>query len=258
MDESQEQLPQTRQFWVWLTIFGSMFATGLFIIFQSLGWGIFDTVVGLVGLIVLIRDRFIKTFTGIPFRTPLFILACVAISVSVGHIASEITVTQNAVRDYVLPRHISEQQSTDLRNYLAKREVSSVIVRVNTHDAEAREYAAEISNSLKQANWDATFQPADTSEGSANAPNTLNDGLCIDVLGVNTGPPDPKHDPAAVLNDALRAAQIDRNCGGSVAAGNYQLFLAVGHRPLKIGDQRPALFKLGQWIMQLSQRFQSG
>jgi hypothetical protein len=216
MDNGQEKLPQTRQFWVWLTIFGSMFATGLFIIFQSLGWGIFHTVVGLAGLSVLIRDRFIKTFTGIRFRTPLFISACVAVSISVGHVASEITATQNAVRDYVLPRHITEQQSNDLRDYLAKHEVHPITVRVNVHDAEAREYAAQIFSALKQANWAATFETSETSEGIPNAPNTLTDGLCIDVLGLNAGRPDPKHDPAQLLSEALRAAQIDTNCSGGV------------------------------------------
>jgi hypothetical protein len=44
---------------------------------------------------------------------------------------------------------------------------------------------------------------------------------------------------------------ILKKCGGSVSAGDYKLFLVVGHRPLKIGDQVPMLSKVARWIERL-------
>jgi hypothetical protein len=41
-------------------------------------------------------------------------------------------------------------------------------------------------------------------------PNTLNDGLCVDVMGSNAGPADPKHDPRQLLEDALQVAHIEK------------------------------------------------
>jgi hypothetical protein len=119
-------------------------------------------------------------------------------------------------------------------------------VKVFPLDGEAREYAGQLSNALNRANWDATF---DTS----GQPNSA-EGLCINTTGENVNPKpfDAKHDPKTLLQQALTAADIRVNCGASSGAGEYKLYLLVGHRPVVVGDQEPLLSKVGRWIAGLS------
>jgi len=77
--------------------------------------------------------------------------------------------------------------------------------------------------------------------------------MCIHVEGLNAGNPDPKHDPQMLLQEALRAANIESNCGGGSGDGNYKPFILVGRRPVVVGDRGPILGKLGRWIMRLGQ-----
>jgi hypothetical protein len=146
---------------------------------------------------------------------------------------------------YLMPRAVTQKQVDDLRDYLSHRDKYAVSVKVNPLDAEAREYGAQLFNALNGANWDASF---DTSGGD---PNTLNDGLCINVIGTNANPYDPKHDPATILQQAFAAARIVANCSGGAGAGNYKLYVLVGHRPLAFGDNAPLLVRVGCWLMNL-------
>jgi hypothetical protein len=240
-------MEQERLFWVLLTIFGTVFATGLFVIFENFRWGLIEVIFGLVGLIWLVRDHLVS-LSVVPVKTPLLILACVGVSIFIGHSISRMVAIQGAVAKYVLPRVLTEKQARALQEYLAKREPHPVIVKVNPLDSEATEYASQILNALKQTNWDVTF-----STSSAD-PNTLNNGLSILVVGSNAGPPDRKHDPQQLIQAAFRAANIEVNGGGSIGAGEYKLFMLVGHRPLAIGRRQPILVKLGSWIVSLGQR----
>lgn len=152
---------------------------------------------------------------------------------------------------YVLPRHLTEKQASAFEALLSKNKPFRVTVQVAVHDAEALQYAGEIFNAFKKSGWDdAIFHPTETAV--SEPPYTLNDGMCIEVVGTNAGPPDPKHDPAQLLGQAFQSAHIEANCGGGIGAGNYEVFVAVGHRPLKIGDQEPILSKLGRWIERMS------
>jgi len=156
---------------------------------------------------------------------------------------------------YARPRIVTEEQANDLREYLSHHKAHAVIVKVNPHDVEAREYWAQLSNALRRTDWSVEISTADA------PPNTLNDGLCIHETGMHVKPHfDPNDDPHQLLDEALLAAHIERNCGGSSAAGGeYKLFLLVGHRPLKIGIEDRPLFKLGillqraaNWLMRVS------
>jgi hypothetical protein len=175
----------------------------------------------------------------------LFLLGCIGVY-GIVHIHS----LHNDLDTYVMPRILTKEQSDDLRKYLSNHEAHAVAVRVNVRDREALEYASQIFNALKLADWDVTFDPSETSDGT---PNTLTDGLGISVAGSNVGPPDPKRDPQPLLQNALKAAHVDCSGIGGIAAGEYKLFLLVGHRPLRLGHQRPTLYKLSQWIEQLNQ-----
>jgi len=243
-------MEQERLFWVLLTIFGSVFATGLFVILERFWWGLFEIILGLVGLVWLIRDHLISV-SAAPIKTPLLILACVGVSIFVGHSISQIVAIQGVVARYVLPRVLTEKQTGDLQDYLSKHKPHGIIVKVNPLDSEATGYASLIFNALKQTSWDVTFSTANAD------PNTLNNGLFTCVVGSNAGPPDSKDNPEQIIRAAFRAANIEVNGGASIGAGEYKLFILVGHRPLAIGRRKPMLAKLGYWIISVGQRFTS-
>jgi hypothetical protein len=253
----RQELPQDRLFWVLLTIFGSMFATGSFIVFQNLGWGLFELIAGFSGLVVLVRDRanvnFLRTtkipkLPGIPLRTLLLALASAAISIFVGHTISQIMTIQTAVDQYVLPRSLSDKQAADLRDFLSRHKPYSVTVKANPLDAEALQYAGQLFNVLHGTEWTVELST------SNQDPNTLNPGLCIDEMGENSKPKfNEKDNPRNLLQQAFQAANVEVNCGGGAGAGEYKLFLLVGHRPLVVGAQVPALVRLGTWIASWSE-----
>jgi hypothetical protein len=178
-----------------------------------------------------------------------FALAFVLLSFGI-YIITYMNALRSDIDTYVMPRSVTQKQADDLHENLSHHDKYAVTVKVNPLDAEAREYGAQLLNALNRSDWTATF---DTSGNDPNiAPSTLNDGLCIDVIGENTKPYDAKHDPKPLLETAFSAAGIIANCGGGTAAGNYKLFVVVGHRPLAYGYKPPLLVRLGQWISSLS------
>jgi hypothetical protein len=74
----------------------------------------------------------------------------------------------------------------------------------------------------------------------------------VSTRQVKTLPRSAKHDPKTTLQQALTAADITVTCAGGSGAGEYKLYLLVGHRPLVVGDQEPLLSKVGRWIVSLS------
>lgn len=146
------------------------------------------------------------------------------------------------IEAYVLPRRITNDQAEGLREYLSHHEPHPVTVKVNPRDAEAREYASQILNALKRTEWEVEFSTSDA------VPHTLNEGLCIGVVGANAGPRDPKHNPQQLLQQAFRAARIIANGSSSASAGNYALFVLVGPRPLRLSASEPLLRRLGRWL----------
>jgi hypothetical protein len=118
---------------------------------------------------------------------------------------------QSEFETYVEPRSIRREQEVALRNALAHHEKSAITVKVNPLDTEALEYWGQLSNALRQAEWEVE---SSTSDGH---PHTLNAGLCIHEDGINTKPQDrrdPRHDPKAFLEEALRVANVEVNCSG--------------------------------------------
>lgn len=156
-----DELPQTRLFWVLLTIFGALFATGPFIFFQSIGWGAFYTLVGLGGLIVLIRDR-LRFATeraqgvvrSVPVRASLMGVAVIGISILIGQMVYIVFTIRADINKYVTPRVVTAEQADKLKDFLSKKEPYAVSVEIVQNDQEAAEYAAEIFNALRQTNWD--------------------------------------------------------------------------------------------------------
>lgn len=146
-----------------------------------------------------------------------FALAFVLLSFGI-YIIAHMNALRSDIDTYVMPRTVTRQQADDLREYLSQHDKYAVTVKVNPVDAEAREYGAQLLNAFNRSDWTATF---DTSGNDPSiAPSTLNDGLCIDVIGENAKPYDAKHDPKTFLQEAFSAAGIVANCSGGTAAGN--------------------------------------
>lgn len=143
---------------------------------------------------------------------------------------------------YVLPRTITQEQSDALRDYLSLYESYSVTVKANPQDGEAIEYAAQLSSALKRTSWAVDFS---TFDGPPYLPPS---GVCIDEWGTKAKPTNLKHDPKELLQQAFQSAHIEINCSGGVAAGDYKLYVVVGHRPLIMGDHESILRKFGRWI----------
>jgi hypothetical protein len=161
MEPEQNELPQTRLFWVLLTIFGALFATGPFIFFQSIGWGTFYTLFGLGGLIVLIRDRFRGAkeraqgvVRRVPVRTSVMTAAVVGVSLLVGQMVYTVFSLRSDFNKYVVPRVVTAEQADKLREYLSKKESYAVSIEVVPNDQEAMEYTGQLFNALRQTNWD--------------------------------------------------------------------------------------------------------
>lgn len=161
MADEIEELPQTRLFWVLLTIFGALFATGPFIFFQSIGWGIFYTGVGLGGLVVLVRDRlrFAKerargVVKRLPIRSSLLVTAALGISILAAQMVYVVFSLRTDFNTFIKPREVTSEQSYKLKDYLSKREAYAVNVEVVQNDQEAAEYAAQLFNALRDTNWD--------------------------------------------------------------------------------------------------------
>ncbi len=241
----EDKLPQTRLFWVLLTIFGSLFATGLFIIFQSLWWGILDTLFGFLGLIVLIRDRI--TVPQVAVRTPLLVIAVTAVSVFVGHSVAQVFEIRSDLDTYAMPRSLTQKQADILRKYLLSNEAYAfpLVVRAGANDAEAIEYGSDFVNAFAGSGWTISLDTPETMQ-------PVGGGLEIENLGNNAEPPDPQHRPEEILRKAFEAAHIPASSGGS-GAGEYKLFLLIGHRPVKLEGEDTTLFKLGQWFEKIGQ-----
>lgn len=142
---------------------------------------------------------------------------------------------------YVMPRVITTRQANDLREYLSQRDKHSITVKVNPDDREARQYADQIFSALKSADWDVTI------DFSSTGPSTANDGLSLGATGTNTQP-DTKHDPRTVLQGAFQVAHIVINGGGDSGAGEFKVFLLIGHRPLAIREVPTLKQTLKQWV----------
>jgi hypothetical protein len=245
----REELPQSRPFLVGLTIWGALFTTGLFVVFQNFDWGLFYTLSGLCGLSVLIRDRLripLIRRSRPSLQTIMSIFASVVISIFVGHTISQIVSVQTAFTQYVLPRSLTEKQASEVRDFLSHHKPYSVTVKANPLDSEAMGYAGQLFNALHATDWTAVLDTSDQGPGVANP------GLCIDEIGQSSRPKfDAKDIPAETLQQAFQAANVEVNCGGGSGGGDYKIYLLVGHRPLIMNAQEPALRRLGNWIASL-------
>jgi hypothetical protein len=144
-----------------------------------------------------------------------------------------------------MPRIVTPQQADAIQKNV--QGAGSITVKVNLRDPEAREYAGQLLNALRNTRWNVDM-------GNADAPPVLDDGVRHYMTGQNNAPDkrNPGGDLQALVN-ALQKAGIQINGGGSQGAGEYKMFLLVGHRPVSIG-RPPLRYKVGQWVMKTIMR----
>jgi hypothetical protein len=147
---------------------------------------------------------------------------------------------------YVMPRMVTRQQADAIQKHV--QGIGPVTVKVDPRNQEALEYAAQLFNSLRTTRWEVDMNTTDT------PPVPTNYGLSSYLTGQNNAP--DRRNPGGELQglaNALQKAGIQLNGGGGQAAGEYKMFLLVGHRPVSIG-RPPLRYKVGQWVMKTIMR----
>jgi hypothetical protein len=146
---------------------------------------------------------------------------------------------------YVMPRQVTTRQVKKLRTYLSRHDKYPITVKVNPQDHEALEYANAIIQGFNQTGWKAELNIAPPYTAAAN------DGLGIHATGVNSVAYESKNDPRPILQEAFRFAGIEANHNSGVGAGDFNVSILVGHRPLRIGHEESILTKLGRFMQRL-------
>jgi len=146
---------------------------------------------------------------------------------------------------YVMPRIVTQQEADAIQTNV--QGAGSVTVKVDPRDREALEYAGQLFNALRNTGWNVDMSTAD-------APPIPNDGVCHYLTGQNNAP--DRRNPGGELQalaNGLQKAGIRIDGGGAQGAGEYKMFLLVGHRPVSIG-RPPLRYKVGQWVMKIIMR----
>jgi hypothetical protein len=144
---------------------------------------------------------------------------------------------QQALRRYVLPRHLTEQQTAAISGYLLQHDPpkeTKVIITVPERDAEAAAYADDIRQALVKGGW--PIAPINTA-------NDVQEGLGAQFWQTEQSskiPADAQHPKLNdLLRQALHAARIEFGNfggGGGQAITENSLTISVGHRRMDDGD----------------------
>jgi hypothetical protein len=140
---------------------------------------------------------------------------------------------ENALRRYVLPRHLTDQQISTIADYLRKFGPQVVKFTVAKDNQEANSYRADIQKALEQSGW------AISSTDYADIP----EGVRYQYMQTqenNQKPRDAKNPrPDTLITDAFKLAHVRLDGGGggssiNVTADSFTIF--VGHRRMDDGD----------------------
>jgi len=223
-------LERGEYWWKWL---GSLFL-GLLFFVAGIKWPKIKRVLG---------GRFSDVVERVAVYRPLFVIGAIAYVVITRHdlryryVALALGATylifisaayvQTIRRDldrYVMPRQITSRQARRLRTFLSRHPAFEITVKVNPHDPEAMQYASQISQALKLANWAA--------ELDISPPYSPEDAIGINATGVNSIAAYGKDDPRPILQNAFSFAGIVVNRGGGIGAGKFAVSIVVGRRSL--------------------------
>jgi hypothetical protein len=170
-----------------------------------------------------------------------------------GYVGISVLLSLHALRSdlekYVLPRVVTPEQSVRLRNYLSHHEAYSVVVKYSQSDQEALDFAAQISDAIRQTGWKVTFVSDDKPSGGGGQGM----GIYVEEPGQSTEP-DPRHPkPHEILLQAFGEAGINVDQTISTNRPSYAFVVMVTHRPLALGTYEPPLhYRVAKWLMRMS------
>ncbi len=139
---------------------------------------------------------------------------------------------------YVMPRHLSDEASKKISDYLLKYEPKQLTIVFVTNSEEAGEYELDFERAFKTGGWKVDRLPADKFPDGLSLP----EGLSTYFRGEPTkkADHDDKHpDADSLLNAALRQANIEPESGSGGGAdngtGTYSLCLGINRRRMDDG-----------------------
>jgi hypothetical protein len=228
-ESEEEKLPQDRWYWGWYGIFLALLGISPFV---PAAFGIPCGVIGIGGLLIQMREGFKARIANIrqfrvsrahllAFMRVAAVMMLVVLGVKTISLIFEIN---TAFETYIVPRTISEEQGSELRDYLSRREPFSVTVKVNSvNDTEAMEYASELFNALRQTNWDIN-PPAHNGPEYQKLPAPSPKANDVDANGL---PLYKTYNAYLDARDAWLEGEIDRKIAEQTYGGNGGLCLNV-------------------------------
>jgi hypothetical protein len=243
---------EEKQFYVLLTIFGSMFGIGPFIFLEATGtWtflaGCALTILGLAGLLMLVLDRrrikqrIAGAADALVVKASLKLIPVVGVWILVATLAYSLHVLRSDLDVYVMPRVLTKQQIAELHKLLTEHDHAPVVLKYDHYDKETEAYAGQWADVLAQAGWPVTSDTDESHQPFARDANSI----CVEEMGARPGTQDP---PAERLVQALETVATEGCSGHSETTPGYKLFLVVGHRPLALHKTPPILTRIGQWL----------
>jgi hypothetical protein len=142
---------------------------------------------------------------------------------------------------FVMPRGLSADQSKRLVEYLLPREHYLIYIVYSDEDQEAKEYAQQFWQALKEASWDPRMTPADVG-GKTPTRMAFSPGVRINYT-IAKEPFDGSTRAASLLGRALGQANIQTSGGGGgpskTPISDDITELMIGPRPLSIQPATP-------------------
>jgi hypothetical protein len=141
---------------------------------------------------------------------------------------------REALKRYVLPRHLTEEQIATVAGYLAQHEPQQVKFVVLKSSEEASSYRADFQKALERGRWRVV---------SIDYAVDMQEGVRLEyaqTLQSSQTPPDPAHPtPLAILQEAFAQARIPLTGTGGSGGGNIKensLTISISHRRMDDGD----------------------
>lgn len=141
---------------------------------------------------------------------------------------------QDALKRYVLPRHLSEEQIAKIADYLSQHSPQRFKMLVVKRNEEASSLRADIQTALTRGGW--TVIAIDSSDD-------VQEGISTNFQQTQAhaqAPPDPKNPkPDQLLLEAFKIARVRLSgSGGGSGIGVTEdiLTISIGHRRMDDGD----------------------
>ncbi len=153
-------------------------------------------------------------------------------------IVEEVREIKKGMNRYVLPRHLTDQQSKEISDYLLHYDPKELTIVFALNNEEASEYELDFEHAFTRGGWTVHRNPTDKFPDGTSLP----EGLSTYFRGEPTQKVkhDDKHPGAdSLLGDALQQANIEPESssqgGADNGIGTYTLCLGINHRRMDDG-----------------------